>query len=111
MCVCVLLIMKSINLIASKYIQVCRPALFKRSMRRFNVAWWAYSFPLTVLALASTEYAQEVKGGIANVLMLLLSALSALVAICLTVFSLLNPKMLLPDNDPIASLHIDSPIS
>ncbi|KAG1347056.1 S-type anion channel SLAH1 [Cocos nucifera] len=39
---------------------VSRPALFRRSMRRFNVAWWAYSFPLTVLALAATEYAQEV---------------------------------------------------
>ncbi|XP_050880964.1 S-type anion channel SLAH1 [Lathyrus oleraceus] len=37
---------------------ICRPALFKRSMAKFNVAWWAYSFPVTVLALASTEYAQ-----------------------------------------------------
>ncbi|XP_021284366.1 S-type anion channel SLAH4-like [Herrania umbratica] len=85
---------------------VCRPALFRRSMRRFNVAWWAYSFPLTVLALASTEYAEEVKGSIAHILMLLLLALSVLVSLGLTVFTLLNTKMLLPDNDPIAaSLH------
>ncbi|KAJ0025403.1 hypothetical protein Pint_09053 [Pistacia integerrima] len=83
---------------------VFRPALFKRSMRRFNVAWWAYSFPLTVLALASTEYAQEVKGGIADVLMLLLSVISVLVSFCLIVFTLLNSKLLLPDNDPFSTL-------
>lgn len=47
-----------------------RPTLLKRSMRRFNVAWWAYSFPLTLLALASTEHAQEVKGDNKPVLML-----------------------------------------
>ncbi|WRX29771.1 Transporter protein SLAC1/Mae1/ Ssu1/TehA - like 5 [Theobroma cacao] len=63
---------------------VCRPALFSRSMRRFNVAWWAYSFPLTVLALASTEYAEEVKGSIAHLLMLLLLALSVLYSPCST---------------------------
>ncbi|XWS21006.1 hypothetical protein CRYUN_Cryun30bG0017800 [Craigia yunnanensis] len=34
---------------------VCRPTMFKRSMKRFNVAWWAFSFPLSVLALASTD--------------------------------------------------------
>ncbi|KAJ4703951.1 S-type anion channel like [Melia azedarach] len=25
----------------------CRPVLFKKSMRKFNVAWWAYSFTST----------------------------------------------------------------
>ncbi|KAE8686379.1 Aspartic proteinase A2 [Hibiscus syriacus] len=30
---------------------VCSPFLFKKSMRKFNVAWWAYSFPLTFIAL------------------------------------------------------------
>ncbi|KAK7310939.1 hypothetical protein RJT34_08750 [Clitoria ternatea] len=83
---------------------VCRPTLFKRSMRRFNVAWWAYSFPITVLALASTDYAQQVKGTFSHILMLLLLALSLLVCLALTFFTLFNPKMLLPDNDPIASL-------
>ncbi|KAK7351731.1 hypothetical protein VNO77_11392 [Canavalia gladiata] len=83
---------------------VCRPMLFKRSMRRFNVAWWAYSFPVTILALASTDYAQEVKGTISHILMLLLLALSVLVFFALTLFTLFNSKMLLPDNDPIASL-------
>ncbi|OAY77071.1 S-type anion channel SLAH1 [Ananas comosus] len=43
---------------------VSRPMLFWRSMRTFSLAWWAYSFPLTVLALAAEKYAQEVKGGV-----------------------------------------------
>ncbi|OMO87489.1 C4-dicarboxylate transporter/malic acid transport protein [Corchorus capsularis] len=88
---------------------VCRPALFRRSMRRFNVAWWAYSFPLTILALASTEYAEEVKGSISHLLMLLLLALSVLVSVGLTIFTLLNTRMLLPDNDPIAGLQYHLP--
>ncbi|CAK7351427.1 unnamed protein product [Dovyalis caffra] len=53
----------------------CRPALFKKSLRKFNVAWWAYSFTLTFLALVSAEYAKEIKGHIASGLMLVLSAL------------------------------------
>ncbi|OMO75271.1 C4-dicarboxylate transporter/malic acid transport protein [Corchorus olitorius] len=88
---------------------VCRPALFRRSMRRFNVAWWAYSFPLTILALASTEYAEEVKGSISHLLMLLLLALSVLVSVGLTIFTLINTRMLLPDNDPIAGLQYHLP--
>ena len=85
--------------------QVCRPTLFKRSMKRFNVAWWAkaYSFPLSVLALASAEYAEEVKGCIAHFLMLVLLAFSVLVSISLIMFTLLNTKMLLSDNDSSAS--------
>ena len=86
------------------WFQVFRPNLFKKSMRRFNVAWWAYSFPLTVLALASTEYAQEVKGSIAHILMLLLLAISVLVLLGLMVFTLFNTKMILSDNDPIVTL-------
>ncbi|XP_022769097.1 S-type anion channel SLAH4-like [Durio zibethinus] len=77
---------------------VCRPTLFKRSMRRFNVAWWAYSFPLSVLALASMEYAEEVKGDIAHLLMLLLLTFSVLVSITLIIFTLLNTKILLLPN-------------
>ncbi|KAI9113190.1 hypothetical protein K1719_015715 [Acacia pycnantha] len=88
---------------------MCRPMLFRRSMRRFNVAWWAYSFPVTVLAIAATEYAYRVKGVIADSLTLILSALSVLVSLALTLFTLFNSKMLLPDNDPIASLLVHLP--
>ncbi|XWS14510.1 hypothetical protein CRYUN_Cryun35bG0015900 [Craigia yunnanensis] len=92
------------------YFRVCRPTLFKRSMKRFIVAWWTYSFPLSVLALASLEYAEEVKSSIAHLLMLRLLAFSVLVSISLIIFTLLNTKMFLPDNDPIASLlsHLPS---
>ncbi|KAK9267392.1 hypothetical protein L1049_009817 [Liquidambar formosana] len=81
----------------------CRPALFKKSMRQFNVAWWAYSFSLTFLALASTEYAKEVKGRIAPVLMLLLSVLYVLVFLGLMVFTALNFNKLLQEKDPFFS--------
>nr|CAD1842568.1 unnamed protein product [Ananas comosus var. bracteatus] len=81
---------------------VSRPALFKRSMRRFSVAWWAYSFPLTALALAATEYAQEVKGEVANALMLVLSILSVVVTLALMVFTAIRTNDLLPQDDPFA---------
>ncbi|KAK5831672.1 hypothetical protein PVK06_015470 [Gossypium arboreum] len=85
---------------------VLRPTLFKRSMRRFNVAWWAFSFPLSVLALASMEYAEEVKSDAANLLMLLLLTSSVIVSVGLIIFTLLNTHILvLPHNsDPISSL-------
>lgn len=68
-------------------------------MRKFNVAWWAYSFPLTFLALASAQYAHQVEGHVAAGLMLLLSALSVLVFFGLTVSTAFNLDMLLRDHD------------
>ncbi|CAK9186486.1 unnamed protein product [Ilex paraguariensis] len=88
---------------------ICRPALFKKSMRRYNVAWWAYSFPITVLALASTKYAQQVNGWVAQAITFILSALSVLVAAGLLVFTALNTKIFLPDDDPILNLPSHSP--
>lgn len=63
------------------------------------MAWWAYSFPLTILALAATEYAQEVNGGVAHALMLVLSILSVLVSLLLMVFTALNTNMLVTGKD------------
>ncbi|KAG8377866.1 hypothetical protein BUALT_Bualt08G0078000 [Buddleja alternifolia] len=79
---------------------MCRPALFRKAMKRFNIAWWAYSYPITMLALAATRYAQEVKGGVPHAIRLLLSALSVLVLLCLLVFIAFNPRLLLPDDGP-----------
>ncbi|KAJ4981275.1 hypothetical protein NE237_032112 [Protea cynaroides] len=79
---------------------VSRPILFKKAMKRFNVAWWAYSFPVTMLALAATKYAQEVEGGIAQGLMYGLFGLSVLVSLALIISTALNTSMLLPDADP-----------
>ncbi|KAH7569455.1 hypothetical protein ACOSP7_012864 [Xanthoceras sorbifolium] len=81
----------------------CRPVLFKKSMRKFNVAWWAYSFPTAFLALASAGYAQEVKGHAATGLMLLLSALSVLVFLGLMLLTAANTNILLYEDDPILS--------
>ncbi|KAJ8749160.1 hypothetical protein K2173_018629 [Erythroxylum novogranatense] len=72
----------------------CRPTLFRKSTKKFNVAWWAYSFPLTTLALASVDYAQEVKGTLAHGIMLGLSSLSVLVSVALIVSTALNTNML-----------------
>jgi tellurite resistance protein TehA-like permease len=75
-------------------------------MKRFSIAWWAYSFPLTVLALAATEYAQDVKGAMPNVLMLVLSVLSVLVTLALMAFTALNTNDILPHDDPFACYNI-----
>ncbi|XP_076906008.1 S-type anion channel SLAH4-like [Bidens hawaiensis] len=81
---------------------VSRPNLFKKSMKKYNVVWWAYSYPLTILALASTEYAQEMKTDFAHLLMIILSGLSVLVSLILMVYTALNTNILMPldgDND------------
>ncbi|CAM0145458.1 unnamed protein product [Urochloa decumbens] len=94
---CKMLFFVSLFLFASL---VSRPALFRRAMRRFSVAWWAYSFPLTVLALASAEYAQEVRQAAANALMLALAVLSVAVTLALMLFTALRTQDLLPRDDP-----------
>ncbi|WVZ72982.1 hypothetical protein U9M48_021357 [Paspalum notatum var. saurae] len=96
---CKMLFFLSLFLFASL---VSRPTLFKRAMRRFSVAWWAYSFPLTVLALASAEYAQEVRQAAADALMLALAVLSVAVTLALMVFTALRTSDLLPHDDPFS---------
>ncbi|XP_071699916.1 S-type anion channel SLAH1-like [Rutidosis leptorrhynchoides] len=64
-----------------------RPMLFKKSIKEFNVAWWAFSFPLTFLALAATAYAQQVKSFGATGLAQVLSAFSVLVFVFLLALS------------------------
>uniref|UniRef100_A0A0D3ELQ7 Uncharacterized protein n=1 Tax=Oryza barthii TaxID=65489 RepID=A0A0D3ELQ7_9ORYZ len=96
---CKMLFFLSLFLFASL---VSRPTLFKRAMRRFSVAWWAYSFPLTVLALAAAEYAQEVREVAASVLMLALAILSVAVTLALMVFTVFRTNDLLPHDDPFS---------
>ncbi|KAI3510291.1 hypothetical protein L1887_17171 [Cichorium endivia] len=71
-----------------------RPLLFKKSVRRFSVAWWAFSFPLTFLALASIAYAEQVKGREATGLAIMLSVISVLVFVSLLFCSLLKIHLL-----------------
>jgi tellurite resistance protein TehA-like permease len=89
--------------------QVSRPTLFKRAMRRFSVAWWAYSFPLTLLALASAEYAREVRQAAANALMLALAVLSVAVTLALMLFTALRTADLLPRDDPFDCPQLPPP--
>lgn len=73
------------------------------------MVWWAYSYPLTVLALASTEYAQEMKSNVAHLLMLVLSGLSVSVSCILMIYTALNTNMLLPrddDNEDMISMTL-----
>uniref|UniRef100_A0A0D9UZ17 Uncharacterized protein n=1 Tax=Leersia perrieri TaxID=77586 RepID=A0A0D9UZ17_9ORYZ len=100
---CKMLFFLSLFLFASL---VSRPTLFKRAMRRFSVAWWAYSFPLTVLALAAAEYAQEVREAAASVLMLTLAILSVAVTLALMVFTAIRTNDLLPHDDPFSCLPL-----
>ncbi|KAK4803814.1 hypothetical protein SAY86_003631 [Trapa natans] len=86
----------------------CRPGLFKKSMTRFNVAWWAYSFPLTFMALASAEYAQEVRTTMATVLMFMLSAMSFIVFLGLMILTALNTRQILQEDDPILCFDKDT---
>nr|GEV28862.1 S-type anion channel SLAH1-like [Tanacetum cinerariifolium] len=72
-----------------------RPVLFKKSVKRFTVAWWAFSFPLSFLALASTAYAQEAQGVVAIGLALVLCLVSVLVFVFLLVCSTLKMDTLL----------------
>ncbi|KAK7363767.1 hypothetical protein VNO77_05924 [Canavalia gladiata] len=81
--------------------QACRPALFRKSMKRLNVTWWVYSFPLTFLGLACAEYAQEVKNNMASWLMLLICMVSVLVFIALMLITALKMERLLHKNAPI----------
>ncbi|CAK9317283.1 unnamed protein product [Citrullus colocynthis] len=80
---------------------ICRPLLFKRAMKRFSIAWWAFSFPISALALASIEYYHQVKAFPAKILMLVLLIISVFVVISLVAATVLNSSLLLPDDDPL----------
>ncbi|XP_010418202.1 PREDICTED: S-type anion channel SLAH4 [Camelina sativa] len=79
---------------------VCRPNLLKKSIKRFNVAWWAYSFPLTFLALDSVQYAQEVNDHVASILMFIISSISVLIFLGVMLLTAANSKRLLR-RDPV----------
>ncbi|KAL9229972.1 hypothetical protein vseg_005376 [Gypsophila vaccaria] len=83
---------------------VSRPSLFKKSMKKMTIAWWAYSFPLTLLALASIEYAEAVNHGAARAFAIVLSLVSILASLSLMLLTSLNFSLLFlyttPASDP-----------
>ena len=88
------------------HLQACRPNLFKRAMKRYNVTWWAYPFPMTVVAIAATEYAEEVRAKEADVLMLGLSALSVVVTFLLLLFTFFNTRLIILSAHPHPHQHL-----
>ncbi|KMZ56819.1 S-type anion channel SLAH1 [Zostera marina] len=82
---------------------IARPALFKQSMEKFDVAWWAYSFPLSALAMGSVQYARDVRDPFADNLMLVLLVVSVGVTFVLMIYTVLNAGKIIPhggtDND------------
>lgn len=75
--------------------QACRPGLFKKTIKRSNVTWWIYSFPLTFLGLACAEYAHEAKSSMASGLMLLICIVSVLVFVFLMLTTVLKIEKLI----------------
>ncbi|XP_058728091.1 S-type anion channel SLAH4-like isoform X1 [Vicia villosa] len=80
--------------------QACRPGLFKKTIKRLNVTWWIYSFPLTFLGLACAEYAHEVKSSMASGLMLLICIVSVLVFVFLMLSTVLKIEKLIHKKTP-----------
>lgn len=79
---------------------VSRPELFRKSMRKFSVAWWAYSFPLSVISLACNEYAKEVGFEVAHVFALFLALVSVLMTLFLMVVTVWRFNSLIPVSSP-----------
>lgn len=72
-------------------------------MKRFNVAWWAYSFPVTFLALNSVQYAQEVKDHVASGLMLIFTSISVLIFLGVMLLTAANSNRLLRRDPALGS--------
>jgi tellurite resistance protein TehA-like permease len=96
----VILIIAFVVMIKGSIMQACRPELFKKTMKRLNVTWWIYSFPLTFLGLACAEYAHEVKSLAASGLMLLICIVSVLVFVFLMLTTVLKIESLLHKKAP-----------
>ena len=71
------------------------------------MTWWAYPFPVTVLALAATKYAEQAKGRVADVLMLALVSLSVLMTFVMVIFTIFNSNSLLNHHDNDRDDHGD----
>ncbi|KAF3785760.1 S-type anion channel [Nymphaea thermarum] len=71
---------------------VVRPVLFVKAMKKFNAAWWAYVFPVSVLALSSAEYAKEVPTVVAEALRRAMSMISLAMTMALILLTVVHRK-------------------
>uniref|UniRef100_A0A5K1GL98 Uncharacterized protein n=1 Tax=Nymphaea colorata TaxID=210225 RepID=A0A5K1GL98_9MAGN len=68
------------------------PPLFQNSMKKFSFAWWAYSFPVTMLALSSASYAKATDTVLAHQIRRVLSMASLFVTLVLLLLSIVFGK-------------------
>ncbi|KAF3785766.1 S-type anion channel [Nymphaea thermarum] len=80
------------SILVGLLLQVVRPTLFVKAMKRFNSAWWAYVFPVTMLALSSAEYAGEVHSGLAHTIRRVISMVSLAMTIGLILLTIVHRK-------------------
>ncbi|KAH7441717.1 hypothetical protein KP509_03G050700 [Ceratopteris richardii] len=88
---------------------VARPKIFYGV--RFNVAWWAYTFPLTVSAITTFEYSLEVKHTLTQVLAALLTLVSSMTVLfvaIITILHLLVWRTMFPNDMAIALQNSDT---
>ncbi|CAN6481891.1 unnamed protein product [Victoria cruziana] len=86
---------------------VVRPTLFVKAMKRFNSAWWAYVFPVTMLALSSAEYAEEVRSGLADTMRRIISIISLAMTMGLILLTVVHRKaMFLNDTLSISKARV-----
>lgn len=84
-----------------------RPTLFVKAMKRFNSAWWAYVFPVTMLALSSAEYAEEVRSGLADTMRRIISIISLAMTMGLILLTVVHRKaMFLNDTLSISKTRV-----
>ncbi|CAN6481897.1 unnamed protein product [Victoria cruziana] len=78
---------------------VVRPTFFVKAMKRFSSAWWAYVFPITMLALSSAEYAGEVSTGSAHAMRRVMSVVSLILTLAVLLLSVAHTKVLFANID------------
>ncbi|XP_030475187.1 S-type anion channel SLAH2-like isoform X1 [Syzygium oleosum] len=61
---------------------------------RFSLAWWAYTFPMTGAAIATTRYANEVTNVVTQALSVILSSIATLTVMALLVTTILHAFVL-----------------
>lgn len=59
-------------------------------MKRFSLAWWAYTFPMTGAAIATVKYSNEVTNIVTQALAVILSLASTLTVSVLLISTILH---------------------
>ncbi|XP_042504452.1 S-type anion channel SLAH3-like [Macadamia integrifolia] len=79
---------------------------------RFSLTWWAYTFPVTGVSIATVAYSDEVTNLFTQILTVVLSSISALVVIAMlstTIFHAFVLQDLFP-NDKAIAISVKRPV-